>query len=100
MHAITERKRRVACVCVCVCTSFQDAPRAVCVCNFLFVHIPNIFGNWRAEERYFMRQRGETRQKKRLIEMEGWGRGENMGDNKSSLDFTEAYFINHVNKSW
>lgn len=56
-------------MCVCARTCAFKMHPVLCVCNFLFVHIPNIFGNCRAEERYLVRQRGETRQKK--IERKG-----------------------------
>lgn len=71
------------------------------MCNFLFVH--------GSKHLWPLQSRGETcreteveQDKKRLREKqkERGGREEKQDDNKSSSDFTDAYFINHVNKSW
>lgn len=47
------------------------------------------------------RDREVESDKKRLREKERErGAGKKQDDNKSGSDFTDAYFINHVNKSW
>lgn len=48
---------------------------------------------WKGTERL-----NETKKKRGKGKKEG--RMEERDDNKSSSDFTDAYFINHVNKSW
>ena len=81
-------------VCVCV------RGTSYCVCNFLFVHGSKHLRPLQSREEI---QRGTERlNKTKKIERKGKGEGrmENQDDNKHGSDFTDAYFINHVNKSW
>ena len=71
------------------------------VCNFLFVHgSKHLRPLQRREEIFRETERlNKTKQKIERKRKERW-RGGKQDDNKSSSDFTDAYFINHVNKSW
>lgn len=81
---------------VCTCTLLQEGRHAVRVISCLYM-VPSIFGHCGEGERYI-----EGLNKTKKIERKGrrGGRREKQDDNKSSSDFTDAYFINHVNKSW
>lgn len=87
------------CVHVYMCVYVRRTP--CWVRNFLFVH--------GSKHLWPLQSRGDTcRETERLNKTrKDWekrkkrgGRGEKQDDNKSSSDFTDAYFINHVNKSW
>ena len=70
------------------------------MCNFLFVHGSKHLRPLWSREEIFRETERLNKTEKRLREKERGGRGEKQDDNKSSSDFTDAYFINHVNKSW
>lgn len=88
------------CVHLCACTLFQEGPRAVHVISCLYMFQTSLATvEWRRD--IWETERLNKTKKKKKIERKG-KRGERgkQDDNKSSSDFTDAYFINHMNKSW
>lgn len=81
-----------------VCMHVRKTP--CCVCNFLFVHGTKHLKP--LQNRQQIQRVAERLNETKKIEREGTreGRIGKRDDNKHGSDFTDAYFINHVNKSW